>query len=50
MIFDGGIHVDNNPKEIFADNNFYTTFVNRLIKDYIPDGITLNDIKEKWNL
>ncbi|MDR3290644.1 MAG: ATP-binding cassette domain-containing protein, partial [Methanobrevibacter sp.] len=38
MIFDGGIHVDNNPKEIFADNNFYTTFVNRLIKDYIPDG------------
>jgi energy-coupling factor transport system ATP-binding protein len=50
MIFDGGIHVDNNPKKIFADNNFYTTFVNRLVKDYIPDGITLNDIKEKWNL
>ncbi|MDR2830695.1 MAG: energy-coupling factor ABC transporter ATP-binding protein [Methanobrevibacter sp.] len=50
MLFDGGIQVDNNPKEIFSENNFYTTFVNRLVKDYIPDGIIIDDIKEKWKL
>jgi energy-coupling factor transport system ATP-binding protein len=50
MLFDGGIQVDNCPKEIFAENNFYTTFINRLVKDYIPDGVILDDIKEKWNL
>jgi energy-coupling factor transport system ATP-binding protein len=50
MLFDGGIQVDNNPKEIFAENNFYTTFVNRLVKDYIPDGVVLDDVKEKWDL
>jgi energy-coupling factor transport system ATP-binding protein len=50
MLFDGGIQVDNYPKEIFSENNFYTTFINRLVKDYIPDGIILDDIKEKWDL
>ncbi|MDR2874003.1 MAG: ATP-binding cassette domain-containing protein [Methanobrevibacter sp.] len=50
MLFDGGIQVDNYPKEIFSENNFYTTFINRLVKDYIPDGIILKDIKEKWDL
>jgi energy-coupling factor transport system ATP-binding protein len=50
MLFDGGIQVDNDPKDIFAENNFYTTFVNRLVKDYIPNGVVLDDVKEKWNL
>ncbi|MDR1820230.1 MAG: ATP-binding cassette domain-containing protein [Methanobrevibacter sp.] len=50
MLFDGGIQVDNDPKEVFAENNFYTTFVNRLVKDYIPNGVVLDDVKEKWNL
>ncbi|GAA5819105.1 MAG: cobalt ABC transporter ATP-binding protein [Methanobrevibacter sp. CfCl-M3] len=50
MLFDGGIQVDNDPKDMFAENNFYTTFVNRLVKDYIPNGVVLDDVKEKWNL
>lgn len=48
LLFDGGIQVDDHPKAIFANNNFYTTFVNRMVKDYLPDGVTLNDVRDEW--
>lgn len=48
LLFDGGIQVDDHPKTIFANNNFYTTFVNRMVKDYLPDGVTLSDVKDEW--
>ena len=34
MLFDRDIQIDDDPKVIFAENNFYTTFVNRMVKDY----------------
>ncbi|RBQ22966.1 Trehalose/maltose import ATP-binding protein MalK [Candidatus Methanobinarius endosymbioticus] len=49
LIFDGNIQVDSTPKELFYSNNFYTTFVNRMVKNYIPKCITLNDLKKIWN-
>ena len=50
MLFDRDIQIDDNPKVIFAENNFYTTFVNRMVKDYLPEIVTLDDLKEKWEL
>ena len=50
MLFDKDIQIDDNPKVIFAENNFYTTFVNRMVKDYVPEIVTLDDLKSKWDL
>ncbi|MCZ3367126.1 MULTISPECIES: ABC transporter ATP-binding protein [Methanobacterium] len=48
ILFDGKIQIDNTPKAVFSSNNFYTTFVNRMVKNFLPESITLNDVKEKW--
>lgn len=50
MLFDKNIQIDDNPKLIFEENNFYTTFVNRMVKDYIPQAVTLDDVKSLWDL
>ena len=50
MLFDKDIQIDDDPKVIFAENNFYTTFVNRMVKEYVPEIVTLNDLKDKWSL
>lgn len=50
MLFDKDIQIDDDPKVIFAENNFYTTFTNRMVKEYIPDVVTLDDVKSKWGL
>ena len=48
LIFNGGIQVDDTPRTVFSSNNFYTTFVNRMVKDYLPQGVTLSDVKKGW--
>lgn len=48
LIFDGKIQVDTTPKDMFYNNNFYTTFVNRMVKNYIPNCVTLKDLKSVW--
>ena len=50
LLFDGNIQVDDDPTIVFAKNNFYTTFVNRMVKDYLPNSITLNDVKQEWEI
>ena len=50
MLFDKDIQIDDDPKVIFAENNFYTTFTNRMVKEYIPDVVTLDDVKTRWDL
>ena len=50
MLFDKDIQIDDDPKVIVAENNFYTTFVNRMVKDYVPEIVTLDDLKDKWGL
>ena len=50
MLFDKDIQIDDDPKVIFAENNFYTTFVNRMVKDYVPEIVTLDDLKSRWEL
>lgn len=48
MVFDGSLQLDNTPNKIFSNNNFYTTFVNRMVKNYIPNAITLKDVEKQW--
>ena len=50
MLFDKDIQIDDDPKVIFAENNFYTTFTNRMVKEYIPEVVTFDDVKSKWSL
>jgi energy-coupling factor transport system ATP-binding protein len=50
MFFDMNIQIDSPPKEIFRENNFYTTFVNRMVKDYIPQAVTIDDVCSLWDL
>lgn len=50
MLFDKDIQIDDDPKVIFAENNFYTTFVNRMVKEYVPEIVTLEDLKSRWDL
>lgn len=50
MLFDKDILIDNYPKCIFRENNFYTTFVNRMVKDYCPKCITVSDVCKVWDL
>ena len=48
MLFDGAIQLDTTPRFLFSNNSFYTTFTNRVIKDYIPNGVSLKDVYDKW--
>ncbi len=50
MLFDGAIQIDSSPRDVFSNNNFYTTFVNRIVKEHIPDGIVIRDLIKKWSL
>ena len=50
MLFDKTIQVDNHPKNIFVENNFYTTFVNRMVKDHLNCAVTIGDVAQIWNL
>ena len=50
MLFDNNIQFDDNPKLIFEENNFYTTFVNRMVIEYIPQAVTVEDVKLLWDL
>ena len=50
LLFDGNIQVDDNPINVFSKNSFYTTFVNRMVKDYLPYCVTLKDVKTEWKV
>lgn len=50
MLFDKDIQLDTYPKVIFRENNFYTTFVNRMVKNYCPKCVTISDVRNKWKL
>jgi energy-coupling factor transport system ATP-binding protein len=50
LLFDGNIQVDDTPTKVFSKNNFYTTFVNRMVKDYLPNSLTLKEVKQEWEI
>lgn len=44
MLFDGMIVADTEPAAFFSGNYFYTTAVNRLVREWLPDAITVKDV------
>lgn len=44
MLFDGSIAFSAEPTEFFSRNYFYTTVVNRVMRDYLPDMVTYKDV------
>ncbi|AWZ47897.1 cobalt ABC transporter ATP-binding protein [Clostridiaceae bacterium 14S0207] len=44
LFFDGNIVSEDIPKIFFANNNFYTTAANRMIRHIVSDAITCEDV------
>jgi len=44
LFFDGSIVTENNPRDFFSGNNYYTTSANRMARHILPDAVTVNDI------
>jgi energy-coupling factor transport system ATP-binding protein len=49
MLFDGIITAEGPPEAFFASQYFYTTSVNRLVRDWLPDVVTLEEVLRRWN-
>lgn len=48
LLFDGGITAEGTPAEFFSSNYFYTTAVNRIVRDWLPQALTLEDVIRTW--
>jgi energy-coupling factor transport system ATP-binding protein len=44
MLFNGQIVFDGAPREFFSNNYFYTTKTNRVMKELLPEAITIEDV------
>ncbi|HNR04579.1 MAG TPA: energy-coupling factor transporter ATPase [Bacillota bacterium] len=44
MLFDGSISDCAEPSRFFSGNYFYTTSINRAVRDYLPHAITYEDV------
>lgn len=49
MLFDGLITAEGTPEAFFGSQYFYTTAVNRLVRDWLPDVVTLEEVLRRWN-
>lgn len=49
MLFDGAITAEGQPARFFGSNYFYTTAVNRMVRDWRPEAVTIEDVSELWN-
>lgn len=48
LLFDGGITAEGTPAEFFSNNYFYTTAVNRMVRDWLPQALTIEDVIRAW--
>lgn len=48
LLFDGGITAEGTPAEFFSSNYFYTTAVNRIVRDWLPQALTIEDVIRIW--
>lgn len=48
LLFDGGITAEGTPAEFFSSNYFYTTAVNRMVRDWLPQALTIEDVIRTW--
>jgi len=50
LLFNGEITTKDTPSNFFSENYFYTTAVNRTVREKLPKAITLEDVIKacKW--
>ncbi|WP_235775362.1 MULTISPECIES: ABC transporter ATP-binding protein [Paenibacillus] len=48
MLFDGGIAAEGAPPAFFGANYFYTTAVGRMVRDWLPEALTIEDVMKRW--
>lgn len=44
LLFDGDIISQDNPKNFFSNNNFYTTAAHKIARDFYKDAITCEEV------
>ncbi|MDF2961045.1 MAG: transporter ATP-binding protein [Paenibacillus sp.] len=50
MLFDGMISSAGAPAPFFSENYFYTTVINRLVRDRYPEALTYEEVLTLWNV
>lgn len=48
LLFDGSITAEGTPADFFSSNYFYTTAVNRMVRDILPQALTIEDVMTAW--
>lgn len=48
MVFDGAISAEAAPALFFGSNYFYTTAINRTVREWLPDALTTGDVMDQW--
>lgn len=48
LLFDGSITAEGAPAEFFSSNYFYTTVVNRMVRELLPQALTIEDVMRDW--
>ncbi|MFF2911933.1 ABC transporter ATP-binding protein [Paenibacillus sp. NPDC057934] len=48
LLFDGGITAEGAPETFFSANYFYTTAVNRMVRDWLPQALTVEEVTRQW--
>lgn len=48
LLFDGSIAAEGTPDAFFGANYFYTTAVNRMVRDRLPQALTVEDVIADW--
>ncbi|CAG7655806.1 ABC transporter ATP-binding protein [Paenibacillus allorhizosphaerae] len=48
MLFDGAITAEGPPATFFSENYFYTTTINRIVRERFPEALTYKDVLDQW--
>jgi energy-coupling factor transporter ATP-binding protein EcfA2 len=48
MLFDGAIAAEAAPAAFFGTNYFYTTAINRTVREWLPEALTTKDVIDRW--
>lgn len=50
LLFAGSIAAEGTAKQMFSDNYFYTTAINRLVRGYLPQALNYEDVLKAWDV
>lgn len=48
LLFDGDVAAEGPPEAFFGAHYFYTTAVNRMVRDWFPEALTIEDVMKEW--